>query len=144
MSNSLAVLKDEKPWFSDGLRFRCTECGNCCTGSPGYTWVSLDEILAIAERLLLSVDDFAKRYLRQVGEEYALLEHPVSFACVFLKDNKCQIYSVRPKQCRTFPWWKQNLVTQEDWLAAAKRCEGINHPEAPIVSCETILEQSNA
>lgn len=139
---SLPIIKDEKekPWFQEGLRFGCTECGQCCTGSPGYAWVSLDEIVAISKYLKLSIDDFAKHYLRQVGEEYALLEHPISFDCVFLKERKCQIYPVRPKQCRTFPWWQSLLESEEAWNEAAKRCEGINHPNAPVVPCDTILE----
>lgn len=139
---SLPIIKDEKekPWFDKGLRFGCTECGQCCTGSPGYAWVSLDEIVAIAEYLKLSIDDFAKRYLRQVGEEYALLEHPITYDCVFLKERKCQIYPVRPKQCRTFPWWQSQLESEEAWNEAAKHCEGINHPNSPLIPCDTILE----
>ena len=143
MTNPLAIVKnDEKaPWFKEGLRFGCTGCGMCCTGSPGYAWVSLDEIVAIADYLQLSIDEFAKRYLRQEGEDYALLEHPKTFDCVFLQERKCQIYPVRPKQCRTFPWWKSQLESEEVWLEAAKRCEGINHPDAPIMPCEAILRE---
>jgi Fe-S-cluster containining protein len=142
MSDPLSIVHDEekKPWFHEGLRFGCTQCGQCCTGSPGYAWVTLDEIVAIAAHLNLSIDDFAKRYLRQVGEEYALLEHPTTYDCVFLKEKKCQIYPVRPKQCRTFPWWKNQLESEEAWKEAAKRCEGINHPEAPTISCKAILQ----
>ena len=38
-----------KPWYADGLRFACTQCGNCCTGEPGFVWVNDAEIAAIAE-----------------------------------------------------------------------------------------------
>ncbi len=38
-----------EPWFEDGLRFRCTRCGNCCTGAPGYVWVNDEELSAIAD-----------------------------------------------------------------------------------------------
>ena len=27
-----------EPWYRDGLRFQCTQCGNCCTGDPGVVW----------------------------------------------------------------------------------------------------------
>ena len=30
-----------EPWYQDGLQFRCTRCGNCCTGAPGYGGISL-------------------------------------------------------------------------------------------------------
>lgn len=136
MTNSLPVL--QKPWYSEGLRFSCTGCGKCCTGSPGYTWVTVDEIVAIAEYLQLSIDQFASRYLRQIDDRYSLKENLITHDCVFLKDTKCQIYPVRPTQCKTFPWWIENLKSEEEWQQAALRCEGINHPEAELVSKETI------
>ena len=130
------------PWYKDGLKFKCTECGKCCTGSPGHVWLSDDEIIAMAEHLKLSIDDFAMRYLRLVNGRIALLEDPRTYDCIFLKDKKCQIYSLRPKQCRTFPWWQRNLKSREDWNEAASYCEGIN-PAAPIVPIEVITKQLN-
>ena len=38
-----------EPWYEDGLRFRCTRCGACCTGSPGFVWVNAEELADIAE-----------------------------------------------------------------------------------------------
>lgn len=140
MSHPLNVLSDEKPWYAEGLRFKCTECGQCCTGAPGYTWVSEDEIVAIAEHLGLSLDDFGKKYLRLVNGRYALLEKPSSYDCIFLKDKKCEIYQLRPKQCRTFPWWASNLSSPEEWQEAAQYCEGIS-VDAPIVPFDVIQEQ---
>ena len=37
------------PWYRDGLAFSCTRCGACCTGAPGYVWVSAEEIEQLAE-----------------------------------------------------------------------------------------------
>ncbi len=140
MSNPLNVIADEKPWYADGLRFKCTECGQCCTGAPGYTWVSESEIVAIAAHLGLSLDEFGKKYLRLVNGHFALLEKPVTYDCIFLKDKKCQIYALRPKQCRTFPWWIRNLASKEEWEEVAQHCEGIS-PDAPLVSFDVIQEQ---
>lgn len=140
MTQPLKMLPSDKPWYSEGLRFQCTQCGQCCTGAPGYTWVSNEEIFSIAEHLSISVEEFTKRYLRWVNGRFALLEHPRTYDCIFLKNKKCQIYEVRPKQCRTFPWWAQNLKSPEDWEEAAKYCEGINQ-EAPLHPLSTIQEQ---
>ncbi len=39
------------PWYQDGLRFTCTMCGKCCTGDPGYVWVTDEELAALAKFL---------------------------------------------------------------------------------------------
>lgn len=127
-------------WYEKGLNFKCTECGKCCTGSPGYIWVTKSEIIAIAEHLSLSVEEFSRLYIRRVNGRFSLLEKPKSYDCVFLNGKKCSIYSVRPTQCRTFPWWPQNLKSEKDWKEAAKFCEGIS-PNSSLVPLETIQEQ---
>lgn len=140
MSQPFAVIQNDTPWFSEGLRFKCTGCGKCCTGFPGYTWVSREEMETIAKELHITLEEFMKRYVRKVEDRYSLLEHPKTYSCVFLKDNKCQIYSARPRQCRTYPWWQKNLSSKQEWDKAASFCEGINHPDAPVVPAEHILE----
>jgi Fe-S-cluster containining protein len=134
------MTEDETPdpWYKDGLRFKCTGCGKCCTGSPGYVWVTEEEIQEMAETLHISVDLFVRRYIRQRDNRYALIEMKAKdYDCVFLKDNKCLVYQARPSQCRTFPWWKENLLSKESWEMAAQRCEGIND-HAQMFTCEEI------
>ena len=41
--------KTDEPWFSQGLRFTCSQCGNCCSGGPGFVWVSDEEIAKLAD-----------------------------------------------------------------------------------------------
>ncbi|WP_042282666.1 MULTISPECIES: YkgJ family cysteine cluster protein [unclassified Candidatus Protochlamydia] len=136
----LKIIKEENPWYAEGLSFECTGCGQCCTGAPGYIWVNEEEIKQIAFHLHLSIQEFADHYLRSINGRFSLLERPQTYDCVFLKDKKCQIYSVRPTQCRTYPWWPQNLKTKKDWKEAAKWCEGISET-APVVSVDKIREQ---
>lgn len=137
----LKILKESsEPWYKDGLHFKCTECGQCCTGAPGYIWVTEEEMKEIADHLKVTLEEFIRMYVRRVNKRYSLLERPKTYDCVFLNGKKCQIYSVRPIQCRTFPWWPGHLKSREDWQEAAKYCEGIND-NAPIVPYETIEEQ---
>lgn len=136
--NKLNVINE--PWYAEGLNFKCTGCGKCCTGSPGYVWVTLNEIEEIADHLQLSLDEFSQKYLRKVKGRFSLKEHPSTYDCAFLKDNKCEIYEVRPTQCRTYPWWPKNLKSKKDWQEAATYCEGISL-EAPLVPIEVISEQ---
>lgn len=129
--------RDMSDWIQEGLRFKCTECGKCCTGSPGYVWVTLDEMEKIAASLHLTLDEFTRRYVKKVDNRYSLIDNPSNYACIFLKDKRCMIYENRPKQCRTFPWWDDNLSSPESWRACQERCEGIND-EAPLITLATI------
>lgn len=129
---------DPNPWYTKGLHFKCTGCGKCCTGS-GFVWLEEDDITNLSKHLGLSRQDFLKTYTRQLGHDYSLKDHPQTTDCIFLKDKKfCKVYNERPKQCRTFPWWPQNLKSSSDWEDVKKQCEGIDHVEAPLISLEEI------
>lgn len=126
------------PWYRDGLRFACTRCGACCTGAPGFVWVSVAEIEALAVRLGLAVDEFGRRYLRQVGDQISLVERP-NGNCIFWEATQgCTVYADRPVQCRTWPFWSENLETPDAWEATGKRCPGIDRGD--WFSLETIEE----
>ncbi len=129
-------------WFEkEGLRFKCTGCGKCCTGSPGYVYLSQMDLERLAEHFQLTPVEFAKKYTRLVDGVYALLDKPNSGDCIYLENNKCKVYESRPLQCQTFPWWIHNLREKSDWEEAGKHCEGINHPEAPLISPVVIQAQ---
>ncbi len=125
-------------WYKDGLRFKCTGCGDCCTGAPGHVWVTEKEIVGMAETFKITPEAFSKKYTRLVGSRLSLIEDPHTYDCVFLEDKKCQLYNARPKQCSTFPWWDENLSSPGAWENTAKSCEGIDHPDAALISFETI------
>lgn len=128
------------PWYKEGLRFECTQCGQCCTGAPGFVWVSEEEMTGMAKFLNITIEKFKRQYVRQRDNRYALVEKKSeNNACTFLKDNRCLVYKARPKQCRIFPWWQENLNSEESWKMAALSCEGIND-QAPVVSFEEITK----
>lgn len=113
------------PWYENGLKFSCRQCGACCTGAPGYVWLKQSEITSLAERLNVSRDEFSKLYLRKVGGRISLIERE-NGDCILLENGKCGVYNSRPVQCRTFPFWKENLVSQPRWNALKSGCPGIN------------------
>src|SRR5687768_2223484 len=45
-----------------------------------------------------------------------------------LRRKVCSVYPVRPLQCRTWPFWPENLSSEKAWDHAAKRCHGMNAP----------------
>lgn len=125
------------PWYQDGLKFTCTQCGNCCTGAPGYVYVNDEEIERIAAFLGRAepADDsvekaLGKEHLRRVGRRYSLTENKRNGDCCFLLESNgkrtCSIYPVRPLQCRTWPFWDVNLESPKEWAAAAEHCPGMN------------------
>lgn len=139
------IMHDETkalPWYKNGLRFQCTQCGQCCTGSPGYVWLKEEDIEELTKLLKITREEFLRKYTRSAHGRLALLEDANNFDCVFLEGKRCKVYQGRPRQCRTFPWWPENLASPEAWAVAATRCEGIQHPDAPIVPLAIIEEQS--
>ena len=59
------VQTEEKPWYADGLTFTCSQCGNCCTGGPGYVWISDEEIGRLAKHLNISRAAVIEKYCRR-------------------------------------------------------------------------------
>ncbi|GMU33828.1 MAG: YkgJ family cysteine cluster protein [Planctomycetia bacterium] len=124
------MAKTKRPWYADGLQFTCTQCGNCCTGAPGYVYVTPEEVGKIAEFIGSPNGELGPEHLRKVGRKLSLTEDKGSGDCCFLKhvDGKriCTIYPVRPLQCRTWPFWDINLESIDDWNEAAVGCPGMN------------------
>jgi Fe-S-cluster containining protein len=114
-----------EPWYKDGLKFKCTGCGDCCTGAPGYVWVNQAEIDALAERLEMDPSKFEKKYVRQIGVRRSLNEYK-NGDCVFFdgESRKCTVYEQRPRQCRTWPFWNSNLKSPEAWAETCESCPG--------------------
>jgi len=129
----------QSPWFQDGLRFSCKQCGRCCIGEPGYVWVNEDEITAMARRLGLPRERFAVTFVRNVGEKKSLVELP-NGDCIFYDPELrgCKYYDVRPNQCQTWPFWDQNTDRPNSWKKTAKFCPGCNQGE--LHSAEEITE----
>ena len=115
-----------EPWYRDGLRFSCTQCGNCCTGAPGFVWVTPAEIAALARRMgCTEVEDFERRFVRAVGMRKSLCEYPDG-DCIFFdaEARRCLVYEDRPQQCRNWPFWQANVQTRQDWQRVCEICPG--------------------
>jgi Fe-S-cluster containining protein len=132
----------EDTWFADGLRFKCTGCGACCTGAGGSVYLSQEDLERLAAHFKLGVGAFVRQYTRMRNGRRALLDRVHSQACIFLEGKACTVYDARPVQCRTYPWWFSNLRDAEDWQEERELCEGIDHPAAPVISASEILEQA--
>ena len=127
----------QTPWYRDGLAFECTRCGSCCTGAPGYVWVDEHEIGRLAEALGRSLDEFGAGYLRRVGDRLSLIERPGGDCIFWDRTAGCTVYESRPTQCRTWPFWPENLESPAAWRGAAAGCPGIGRgPHFDVVQIE--------
>ncbi|HEY1381256.1 MAG TPA: YkgJ family cysteine cluster protein [Gemmataceae bacterium] len=128
-----------QPWYHDGLRFECTRCGHCCTGAPGYVWVTPAELQAIADFLGRPAAEVRAEYARKALGRVSLRER-ANGDCVFWdRQAGCTVYPARPAQCRTWPFWESNTESRTAWDRAAAGCPGMNHGE--LISVEEITRR---
>ncbi len=124
-------------WYRKGLQFQCRGCGACCTGDPGYVWLNKAEIAAMAAGVGLDVADFEERYVRLLGIRKSLKELADGDCVLFDKGTgRCDVYAVRPRQCRTWPFWESNVRDPTAWRDACDACPGCG--QGPIFSRKQI------
>jgi len=129
----------DAPWYEAGLSFACTRCGNCCTGQPGEVRVSEAEAEALAAHLGVDLADFHERFTRHTPDGATSLTEKANFDCVFWSARDgCTVYALRPRQCRTWPFWRRNLASPTHWAEAARGCPGLGR--GALHPAETIAE----
>ncbi|MFZ0390714.1 MAG: YkgJ family cysteine cluster protein [Calditrichia bacterium] len=114
----------KKKFYRNGLYFRCTGCGECCRLPGGTVEISREEARAIAAHLQLTQDQFLEEYCNVEGKEIRLKDGEGTH-CVFLEGDRCRVYQARPVQCRTFPFWPENLKSKQRWESLREFCPGI-------------------
>lgn len=130
---------EESVWFAEGLQFTCTQCGKCCTGEPGFVWLTEEELERIARFRREPVEVVRAVYTRAARGKRTLRE-TANGDCVFWSSAKgCTVYPVRPAQCRTWPFWESNLATPEDWDRTVAICPGSG--EGELIPVEEILKR---
>lgn len=112
-------------WYGAGLRFDCTACGRCCasTGGRDTVFVNLHEERRIAACLGLGLAGFRRRYTTRSATGDRILRSRGA-ACVFLDGQRCTIYAARPVQCRSWPFWPENVASRRAWGAVVRDCPG--------------------
>mmetsp|Transcript_49137 Transcript_49137/g.76642 ORF Transcript_49137/g.76642 Transcript_49137/m.76642 type:complete len:167 (+) Transcript_49137:701-1201(+) len=136
---SASAPEGDDPWYSAGLRFSCSLCGNCCSGKKGSVSFTEVEGQAMADQLKLSNEAFLSKYAKQNKEGIWKLKEvkrkKYGWDCILLDRRTmpgkavCSVYGARPVQCRTWPFWNENLNTKDEWEWASEDCPGINKGE---------------
>lgn len=112
-------------FYEKGLRFECQGSGKCCTsrGSYGYVYLTLEDRKRFASHFKMRPAAFARKYCDKT-EGYFHLKAPGA-DCQFLEGKRCGVYSARPSQCRTWPFWPENLTARAWTKEVASFCPGV-------------------
>ena len=109
------------------VRFRCVRCARCC----GDTKDKIRSILLlkieadhVSKRTLMDLDMFAEK-IEGFQPYIYQMRKTEDGKCVFLKDNSCSIYLIRPLICRFYPFQLKNLGNNRYAFAYTHECSGI-------------------
>ena len=116
-----------KPFWTSGVRFECQQSGKCCAsrGEYGYIYLTREDRERLASRLGLGIDTFLQTYC-SVTDGFVHLRDPER-DCEFLEGARCGVYEARPSQCRTWPFWPENLNARTWKAEVATFCPGVGH-----------------
>ena len=86
-------------------------CGKCCQ-NDGEVWFDASEFSDVSDYMNITLSALLDGYTESIIGGWAKMKNRIEpdpckpDRCIFLaEDGKtCSIYSVRPNQCRTYPW----------------------------------------
>ncbi len=115
----------EKGFYRNGIRFQCQGEGKCCVsrGKYGYVYLSFNDRRRLAEHFNLTTAGFTSKYVEKEDGMYQLKYQNAD--CPFLKNNRCEVYEARPWQCRTWPFWPENMNSQVWESEVRSYCPGV-------------------
>ena len=114
--------------YKDGIRFECQGSGKCCVSreSYGFVYLSDNDLKRFSNYFKLSIKKFKEEYCQITDGFVHLIEKTeLNGNCIFLKDKKCSVYTCRPSQCRTWPFWNENMNAKVWNKNIAINCPGI-------------------
>tara|TARA_B100000686_G_C16606757_1_gene871609 strand:+ start:266 stop:685 length:420 start_codon:yes stop_codon:yes gene_type:complete len=115
---------DKNWWLKESIRFECQpDCFKCCS-KPGVVFMTPAEATQAANYIDVPLSWFKKEFLSLQGDLY-LIEVKDDKPCPFLTDEGCAIHETKPSQCRTYPFWQENMESKNHWELTSVFCPGI-------------------
>ena len=104
--------------------------------------VSDAEIEVLALRASLGPEEFRAVYTRRLrGGALSLRERSDGTCILYAAERGCTVYPDRPRQCRTWPFWRSVLRSPERWAEEAQDCPGMGRgPLHSAAQIERALE----
>lgn len=101
-------LKFQPVNSDDEFQFSCSNCGECCRNIKEAVMVESLDLFRIARYMKLTTAEAMEAYtvpafLSRAFPILLMKTKPHRDACVFLKDGKCSIHSIKPRTCRLYP-----------------------------------------
>lgn len=103
--------------WNDRVRFECSRCCKCCRHVKNSVPLESLDVFRLAQFLTAkgilsypSIDEVLTRYAEMFFIDecgyftYCLKTTGSDDACIFLKENRCYIHTVKPRACRTYPF----------------------------------------
>lgn len=119
----------ESCFYKNGLNFECQCCSFCCGKTPGFVYLSKEDLLKLCNFFNLSVSEFVKKYCRfadyYYGTTVLALQQKKNYDCILWQDG-CIAYKARPIQCSTYPFWSWIIKDKNTWQEISADCPGIN------------------
>lgn len=140
----MEIVSKGKQFYQDGIRFECQGDGGCCItrGRYGYVYLSFNDRRRLAGHLNMSLTEFTAIYTKKIDGLYELKYNNKD--CPFLKNNKCDVYDSRPWQCRTWPFWPENMNSVVWGQEVVPTCPGVGRGKLfSAKEIEDILKKKN-
>ena len=113
--------------ISKGIKFKCQGSGKCCVsrGNYGFVYLSKKDIFNFSKYFNISITSFKNKFCQFTNGYLHLKEINKNGDCIFLNKKKCSVYSSRPIQCRTWPFWNENINPKKWNNEIINFCPGI-------------------
>jgi Fe-S-cluster containining protein len=114
--------------YPAAVHFQCTKCGICC----GDTKQKTRHILLLkteAEQIATTTTQPTSTFTTKIKDK-APYSHEMKKTkegkCIFLKNNRCTIYTTRPLICRFYPFELKTAHNGKHTFLYTTECPGIN------------------
>jgi Fe-S-cluster containining protein len=123
---------EKELFYAGGLKFSCKRCSSCCRYDQGFVFLSEKDLENLSFALKMEkksvIDEYCRWGTDRNGDKVLSLKEKSNKDCI-LWDSGCTVYSVRPIQCVTFPFWESIIASEQCWETAASGCPGMNFGE---------------
>jgi len=114
--------------YPHATRFKCTKCGICCGNTPTKTRHVLmlkAEAEQISSATTKPISEFAVKIKSKDPYSYEMVKTADEGKCLFLKENQCTIYTLRPLVCRFYPFELKTAGSRKHKFTPTNECLGI-------------------